>query len=248
MPGVPHEYRSPHPLTRPDWPKRHDGDSRAFNLLPYMEHPEHYPDAVLRDTQDTTLIVDKYPKSSVHLLLLPKWEPHRNLHPHDALQDEAFLAALKKDVREGVKIASARLRALMISANPDLQGANSPLHKRDFTKDLKVGIHAHPSQHHLHIHIISHDMVSNHDYSSRHYQSFNTPFFVPLKLYPLALEDVNRGTSFQNANLMKPDFECWRCGRNFGEDWRKLKVHLRDEWQTWSRLAIDDSQTRQIQS
>ncbi|KAK3348941.1 hypothetical protein B0T25DRAFT_457520, partial [Lasiosphaeria hispida] len=68
--------------------------------------------------------------------------------------------------------------------------------------------------------------------SPAHYNSFHTPFFIPLVDYPLAEDDVRRQSSFQNANL-DAEFGCWRCGEAFGRKFSELKKHLEIEFQLW---------------
>lgn len=232
----------PHPylggqLTRPDWPSKHDIDSKARNLLPYILEPAKHRDRVVRDTPDAVTIQDKYPKAQVHLLVLPKWQPHRDLHPHDAFEDLNFLGMMRAEAKEALKIAMPMLKATMYDAlsedGMEPKSIDLLLDKRDFEKDFQIGIHAHPSQHELHVHVISRDMVSWHPYGSRHYQAFNTPFLVPLKVYPLPRDDQRREVNYQNANLMKDHFVCWRCGKDRGTDWAKMRGHLDAEFNSW---------------
>lgn len=224
-------------ITRPDWVAKHELDSEAHKLLPYVLEPEKWATRVLRITPDAVLIKDKYPKASVHLLLLPRWTPHRDYHPHDAFEDPQFLSMVRKEAVEGLKIASQQLRLCMHKSLQSI-GLNETtiearLNKRDFSKDFQIGIHAHPSQHELHVHIISRDMVPNRSYSPRHYQSFNTPFLVPLQDYPLPPDDIRRRVQFQNENLMRDDFQCWKCGKDYGMDYEALQAHLQKEWLAW---------------
>ena len=85
---------------------------------------------------------------------------------------------------------------------------------------------------HLHVHIISRDMHSARLKHRKHYNSFNTDFFIPLHVYPLAKDDQKRSVAFQNNNLNE-DFKCWRCGKLFGNKFQKLKVHLEEEFELW---------------
>lgn len=235
-----HPYKGfRHAITRPDWPTKHDDEPKSRNLLPYILEPVNYPERVVRYNDDVVLIEDKYPKGQVHLLLLPRWHPHRDLHPHDAFEDPDFTQMMRKEAAESLKFAipmlQEKMRAQLRSDGFTPDKIDALLNQRDFTKDFQVGIHAHPSQHELHVHIKSRDMVSTHDYGLRHYQAFNTPFLVPIKLYPLPENDIIREVKYQNDNLMKDDFQCWRCGRDFGTDWEAMKAHLRVEWPLWIR-------------
>lgn len=235
---------SRHAITRPDWPTKHDDSKKARNLLAYILNPSNYPDRIIRDSSNAVIIEDKYPKAQVHLLVLPKWQPHRDLHPHDAFEDLDFLSMVREEVEAGLKAAIPKLRTKMhdalLQSGLDANQATSILEHRDFSRDFHIGIHAHPSQHELHVHVMSRDMVSWHDYGSRHYQAFNTPFLVPLNLYPLPLDDIRREVQFQNANLMKDDYQCWRCGKYFGTDWGAMKMHLQEEFLPWIREGYID--------
>ena len=92
------------------------------------------------------------------------------------------------------------------------------------------GIHANPSMSHLHIHVLSKDMVSEPMKKRNHYLSFTTDFLVGLEHFPLAKDDYRRAyTHFPEEML------CWRCGQNFGNKMSKLKEHLEMEKESWIR-------------
>ncbi|KAK5658421.1 hypothetical protein OQA88_2398 [Cercophora sp. LCS_1] len=213
-------------------------------LLEYIEHPERFPTVVLRVTDNTVLIEDLYQKSSVHLLLLPRSPKFYDLHPHEAFEDPEFLAMMKEEAASAARIAAAELSRQLSpfsassKARNDAMDAGTPFDElpagRDYLKDIRIGIHAHPSMGHLHVHIISRDMHSGKLKHRKHYNSFNTSFFIPLDDYPLAKDDVRRKTSFQNANLDR-DYICWRCGASFRNKFKELKTHLEAEFNEWKR-------------
>lgn len=240
-----HEYLGQRALTRPDWPTKHELGTKGRNLLPYILEPHKHLNRILLDSGDSVLIRDKFPKAKVHLLLIPKWFPHRDLHPHDAFEDPNFLAMVRKEASGGLNVAMLLLREEMHKSLKKSgirsHEAQALLDKRDFSKDFRIGIHAHPSQHELHVHIISRDMVSWHRYDAGHYQAFNSPFLVPLTNYPLPPDSEIRGVEFQNKNLKSRDFRCWRCRRQFGSNaYDALQDHLRDEWQSWIREGLEE--------
>ncbi|KAK4248321.1 HIT-like domain-containing protein [Corynascus novoguineensis] len=218
-------------------------------LIEYIEHPERFPDQVLRVTDKTVLIKDAFPKATIHLLLLPRSPAHYLLHPHTAFDDSAFLAMMREEAAVATRLATAELARRLgpfSATNRARDEAMSRLcqegdcdqqqHQlppgRDYSRDIRVGTHAHPSMAHLHVHIISRDMHSERMRHRKHYNSFNTPFFVPLADYPLAADDVRRETGFQNGNLAK-ELVCWRCGKGFGNRFAELKRHLEDEFEKW---------------
>ncbi|KAL2164968.1 hypothetical protein VTH06DRAFT_264 [Thermothelomyces fergusii] len=218
-------------------------------LVEYIEHPERFPDKVLRVTADTVLIKDAFPKATVHLLLLPRSPAHYLTHPHDAFADPAFLATVRREAAVAADLAAAELERRLGSASASNRARHEALGRgapggdsdpdrdplppgRDYRREIRVGTHAHPSMAHLHVHIISRDMHSAALKHRKHYNSFNTPFFVPLDDQPLAADDVRRQTGYQNANLAR-DLVCWRCGRGFGNRFAELKRHLEDEFEMW---------------
>ena len=212
-------------------------------LLPYIVKPESFPSSlIIRYTEHSVLIRDAYPKSLLHLLLLPRDQSKYNLHPHTAFADPAFLALIRSESKESLQLATSELSRLLsptsvsCKARIEAMESDTPPSElppgRDFTKELRVGIHAHPSMNHLHLHIISLDMSRDSMKHRKHYNSFNTNFFIPLEDFPLADDDERRQVSYQNANLGK-DFECWRCHRRFGNKFKELKAHLADEYAEW---------------
>ncbi|KAK4641027.1 aprataxin-like protein [Podospora bellae-mahoneyi] len=209
-------------------------------LVQYINNPSSFGSQVLRVTPNTVLIKDSFPKATVHLLLLPRSEKHYLLRPNEAFADPAFLAIVREEAASAAKLAAAELERLLgsfsVSNKPRLEAtdyANRPP-GRDYLKEIKVGMHAHPSMDHLHVHIISKDMHSPKVKHKKHYNSFNTEFFIPLVDYPLADDDVRRDVGFQNGNLSK-DFKCWRCGKDFGNKFTQLKKHLEEEFEEWKK-------------
>lgn len=224
--------------------KSHLNDVRG-GLLPYILQPTNFSSAqVITHNDNVVLIRDAFPKATVHLLLLPRDPDKRNLRPHEALADVDFLAMIRTQVSDALKLAAselsrligpfsisnqARIKAMESDEAPDVLPPG-----RDYLKDIRVGLHAHPSMNHLHIHIISRDMHSDRLKHRKHYNSFNTEFFIPLDDYPLSPDDRKRNVTFQNNNL-KEDFKCWRCGKIFGNKFQKLKEHLEEEFDAWKR-------------
>lgn len=223
--------------------------SNAFSnsrngLLTYILNPTDYPAQVIAHDEKTVLIRDAFPKATLHLLLLPRDASKRDLHPHEAFDDPVFLAMIRAEVAASLKLAVSELSRLIgpfsasnkarITAMDSDDPPDTLPPGRDFSQDLRVGIHAHPSMNHLHIHIISRDMHSDRLKHRKHYNSFNTDFFIPLDDFPLARDDPRRSVSYQNGNL-KEDFKCWRCGKMFGNKFTLLKDHLEREFDAWKR-------------
>lgn len=229
-------------------------------LKPYTQTPEAFSaQRVVYFTPYFVVIHDLYPKASVHLLLLPRDERILDLHPFDALADERFLAQVREEVQKCEIMVAKELERRFGSESQQSRARNEALERlletatattnddegnqeqqepslpppRNWLPYIKSGIHAHPSMSHLHIHIISADMHSPALKHRKHYNSFNTPFFVPLKDFPLPEADVRRHPG--REGYLGRELRCWRCGKGFGNKFRLLKEHLEGEWKEWKR-------------
>lgn len=100
---------------------------------------------------------------------------------------------------------------------------------RDWSAEIRVGVHSVPSMNHLHVHVLSRDMHSERMKHRKHYNSFTTDFFVPLEDFPLAADDPRR----RQGKWPERPMVCWRCGRDFGNKFTQLKEHLEGEFQEW---------------
>ena len=96
---------------------------------------------------------------------------------------------------------------------------------------MMAGIHAGPSMNHLHIHVLSVDRENVWMKHRKHYNSFNTPFFVPMEDFPLAVDDPRRHPG--REGYLGWDFRCWRCGAWYGNKFARLKEHLSEEFKAW---------------
>ena len=207
----------------------------------YTADPDAF-DRVIYHNDKAVIIIDMYPKSSVHLLVLPK--SSRNLlHPFNAFQDPQLLADTKVEVERAKQFVINELRRkfgqFSKSEQPRIQARdsddppNSLPDGRDWSEEIITGIHAGPSMNHLHVHVMSREMVSPWLKRNNHYNSFHTPFLVPLEKFPLARDDPT--WSYANEGLLGVDMVCWRCGQNFRNKMSKFKVHLDEELEEWKR-------------
>lgn len=215
------------------------------NLAPYITHPETFPQSTVVYYNDNFVVIhDKYPKSSLHLLLLPR-DPHKTrLHPFDAFEDVQFLESVRAEVGKVRSLAAAELRRRYGKFSAQDKARREALHAeeppdvlpvgRDWEKDVMCGVHAHPSMNHLHVHVISVDRCSTRLKHKKHYNSFSTPFFVGVDDLPLARDDVRRHPGRQG--YLQRDYVCWRCGRDFGNRFAELKRHLEEEFEEWKAL------------
>lgn len=154
-------------------------------------------------------IHDKFPKASVHCLLLPRDPRFYSQHPVFLLSrrddiGKAFLHAIRAEAeklrtivaselrrRLGKFSAADALREAVLRGEADITDTNSTELPagRDWSKDVVLGVHARPSMSHLHVHVFSRDMHSEKVRNRKHYNSFTTPFLVPLDEFPLAADD-----------------------------------------------------------
>ena len=250
-------------LPVPEIPKEHfvgrDG------LGAYIAHPTSFPSPqrVLYYNEKFVCIHDMFPKSQIHLLLLPRALEYTNVHPFDAFDggsgsqdaDEKerkteFLEDVKHEVRKIKDMAASELRRLHGAVSASEEELNDALDAveepdpglalnglppgRKWHNEIMAGVHAVPSMSHLHIHIISVDRVSACLKHRKHYNSFSTPFFVPVDDLPLAEDDARRHPT--REGYLNWDFQCWRCGANFSNRFTELKKHLDQEYDKWRRV------------
>jgi aprataxin len=218
--------------------------NRRDGLGAYIANPASFPSStVISHTADFVTIRDLYPKSSIHLLVIPRDPTKSSLHPFEALQgpDSAFLASVRAECAKAKSLAASELRRRFGKFSAQDQAREAALCAdpapdslptgRDWSHSIMVGVHAVPSMSHLHIHIISVDRHSDCLRHRKHYNSFSTPFFVPLDDFPLDRGDDRRWPD--REGYLKRDFKCWRCGRIFGKEFKKLKAHLEEEFEEW---------------
>ncbi|CAL3969111.1 unnamed protein product [Diplocarpon coronariae] len=228
-------------------PKKVQSKNGAFgrdSLGAYIDNPRKYEASrVVFYDDDFVAVNDRYPKSSVHTLLLPRSHQHTLQHPFDAFEDAEFLARVREQAAKLKQIVGEELqrrygkfsqqdipRERVLNGEVVLANGEELPVGRDWQKEVQVGIHAHPSMNHLHIHVLSVDRYSEFLKHRKHYNSFATPFFVDLAEFPLAKDDERRTRRSPNRNM-----QCWRCGKNFENKFARLKEHLKEEFDDWKK-------------
>lgn len=219
-----------------------------MGLGAYIADPSSFPPSVIiYQNDDFVAIHDKYPKSTIHTLLLPRSAKHSALHPFEAFADLEFLAKVQAETVKLKALVAAELqrrlgqysrsdaaRQAVLNGEKEPEGPDGQLPSgRDWLAEVKVGIHAVPSMSHLHIHVLSRDMHSVSLKHRKHYNSFNTPFLVDVMDFPLDEGDA-RLVPKEEAFLRR-DMRCWRCGENFVNRFQRLKEHLEKEFVAWRR-------------
>lgn len=208
-------------------------------LNSYLLDPELYPEQVVFYDENVSIIYDKYPKSAVHFLVLPRSGDITWLSPFQILSDQMILDTLSSYVERAKLFAAMQLRAVKedterpknfpVDVTPELQQEFRPYLDR-----IKAGFHALPSLGNSHIHVISRDNFSRALKHANHYNSFTTAFFVPFNSKAdTAMSLVGRDEIYKllSVNDLGP-MNCHTCGQEFTE-MRNLKPHLEQEFLAW---------------
>lgn len=215
----------------------------------YIHAPESFPASRIISYDENFVVAnDLFPKSSLHLLLLPRHPEKQLLHPYEALQDIEFLSTIQEEVRKLKLLVAKELQRRFSKFSSKDQEREEAVENtletgkeldeetlppgRDWRKEVVAGIHSHPSMSHLHIHILSVDRHNQCMRHRKHYNSFNTPFLVGVDEFPMNQEDMKRRFK---ERFLQQDLVCWRCGRNFGNKFTRLKEHLEEEFEEWKR-------------
>lgn len=160
-------------------------------------------------TEEFATLYDGYPKSEVHLLVMPR---QRIQGPRDLTTDHIpllqRLAAYTSWVLEGLSAQRPKLT-------------------------WRHGIHAAPSLHQLHVHVISQDFKSPCMKNKKHYNSFQPPFLIDLGAVVSALQNgAGLGSlgigSHAPEEWLKRDLRCTACGMDFGNKFAQLKRHIEE--------------------
>ncbi|RVD83157.1 uncharacterized protein DFL_007556 [Arthrobotrys flagrans] len=240
-----------------------NSDPRA-GLAVYLSDPASVPSkAMLFYNDDFVVINDVFPKSTVHALILPRDISITHLHPLEILNSNPeILASIRKIAVETCDLLAKELRRIHLKTSvlektrqkafeeleeraisepgfdPDSEESQALLPPgRDWASCIKIGVHARPSMTNFHIHVISEDMHSERVKNKKHYNSFNSGFFVNLDEFPLDKDDERiPGVGHVTNGMLKGDMVCWKCKRNFRNKFKELKDHLEIEYETWKRI------------
>lgn len=126
-------------------------------LAPYIITPEKFgPSEVIRYSDKFTVLNDAYPKATIHILVMPRDKAKSKIHPVTALQDRAFADEVWKECDSVRTLVAKELKRRFGG-------------ERDWTKEIKMGVHANPSMNNMHIHVISRDMAGKAMKKRTHY-------------------------------------------------------------------------------
>ncbi|KAK0874903.1 aprataxin-like protein [Friedmanniomyces endolithicus] len=228
-------------LSTTDAPTKHTVFAGRDGLAAYTTDPASFPASRVVYYNDNFVVInDLFPKASVHLLILPR-DPKKNvIRPQEAFDDPVFLRECQEEEKKVRAIAASELRRrfgkFSATERPRLAALESddPPDElpsgRDWEREIMSGTHANPSMNHLHIHVLSKDMVGKSMKKRNHYLSFTTRFLIGMDQYPLDTNDERR-----RYGHFPEDMLCWRCGRNFGNKMARLREHLEDEFEEWKK-------------
>ena len=186
----------------PPPPKRKAGDGAghwAMKLLASMENPE----LVVSSDDLVVTIKDAYPKAKHHYLVLPRADI-----PHLRALGSSHVALLEHMLDCGKELAERQIRD-----KSSLQ--------------FRYGYHALPSMSRLHMHVISQDFLSPSLKTKKHWNSFNSDFFLDADivigmLKAKGMVDLKRDTY---ESMLKLPLKCHLCGFK-PPNMPRLKEHL----------------------
>lgn len=232
---------------RPKPPPQKDEQSQRTTffgrdgLAAYTTDPASFPESRVVYYNDKFVVIrDLYPKSTLHLLILPRDSNKNILRPQEAFDDPEFLAECREEEQKVQAIAAAELRRMLGKYSATEQARNNAMELndppsklpagRDWSREIIAGTHANPSMNHLHIHVLSRDMHSPAMKKTNHYLSFTTDFLIPMTAYPLPPDDPRR-----DYGHFPVDMYCWYCSKNFKNKIGALKAHLEEEFEVWKK-------------
>ncbi|XP_047557004.1 aprataxin [Lutra lutra] len=159
---------------------------------------------VYKDEQ-VVVIKDKYPKARHHWLVLP-W---------------AAISSLKVVTREHLELLK-HMHTVGEKMITDFAGSSK--------LRFRLGYHAIPSMSHVHLHVISQDFDSPYLKNKKHWNSFNTEYFLESQAVIEMVQDTGR-VSVQDGmpELLKLPLRCHEC-QQLLPSIPQLKEHLRRHW------------------
>ncbi|KAM4876821.1 aprataxin isoform 4-T6 [Thomomys bottae] len=159
---------------------------------------------VYKDEQ-VVVIKDKYPKARYHWLVLP-W---------------ASISSLKAVTSEHLELLQ-HMHTVGEKVISDFAGCSK--------LRFRLGYHAIPSMSHVHLHVISQDFDSPCLKNKKHWNSFNTEYFLESKAIIKMVQEAGRVTvQDESSELLKLPLRCHEC-QQLLPSIPQLKEHLRKHW------------------
>lgn len=166
----------------------------------YSLTPNQFPDQVVFYNSKICCIKDQFPKAKHHYLILPRYIMRGGLES----LDKTHLPLLDEFKDQ----ADLIIKSIENKIN------------------FKIGFHSVPSMSQLHMHLISTDFESESLKNKKHWNSFNTAFFIEFQDVIDELEKNGRVVVDTNERekLLKNQISC--CGQEF-RNIPALKVHIK---------------------
>ncbi|KAF7363389.1 HIT-like protein [Mycena sanguinolenta] len=199
-------------------------------------NPAKIPPSILFSYSSTSLtIYDAFPKGIFHFLILPRVQ-------------EQFTVSELADLRTLLNGDKARAKQVISALNEDAKALRKEiedemLSRYGFKWGIWMGFHGAPSMAHLHLHVLSDDLLSDRMKNKKHYNSFHPKlgFFLHIDevLSWFDAEDsyyksmVKLDTK-QYESMLKEDLSCWRCNASM-KNIPSLNAHLQEEWDTQAK-------------
>jgi aprataxin len=175
-------------------------------LSKYITHPERHSDLVLFYDENVVILKDAFPKSKVHLLVMPRDLQLTKKKPQDAFNDLKNIEAIKPYIEQATELALKMFKKRWKSVNTE-----------DEIRIL-VCCHSVPSMDNLHIHVMSDDLCGDRIKNKKHYNSFNTSFAIKFDEFPLSHDDI-RWKDIES--LLKQDMHY--KGVNYKNQFKKMR-------------------------
>lgn len=208
----------------------------ADNLNPYIIDPDLHSEVIFYD-QNVSVVVDRYPKSVVHFLVLPRSSDLTYQTPFAIIANKTVVDMLNPYVLRAQLFAAMHLKAIKTGSSHNIEFPSDIADWYDyqpFISRIRAGFHAVPSMTNLHIHIISNDLNSPSTKRINHYNSFATIFFIPFPGQPGSDREKTESPSKLLAICHYTPLQCVFCQQHF-DQMNALKWHLKEEFDQWKK-------------
>ncbi|CAI4052090.1 hypothetical protein SKDZ_15G3960 [Saccharomyces kudriavzevii ZP591] len=210
--------------------------SWRYALKHYVTNPETIDDGTVIYFDDkVSIIKDSFPKSECHLLILPRSTQLSRGHPTKVI-DSKFKNEFGPYVHSATNYIfrhmrdKFRVKKSVHDNDPNWDGDILEDKDEFVRKFVQIGIHSVPSMANLHIHILSRDFHSVRLKNKKHYNSFNSAFFIDWDDLPLGKKSLGSDKDIETKYLKNHDLVCCYCHENFSNKFTSLKKHLELEF------------------
>jgi len=198
--------------------------------------PESLPSSILfKHSSKNITIFDGYPKSIFHFLILPRIQK-----PDPVLYNLGTLLNSGDKVRAKEVITSLWEDAQVVKK----EISDEMVSRYGFKWDIWIGFHGAPSMGHLHLHVLSSDLLSEKMKNKKHYNSFHPKlgFFLDIQeilewfdAEPTFFSDMVKTLKpTKYEPILKEPLACFRCNAEM-KNMPLLKKHLEEEWDKLER-------------